>query len=73
LAGCYATLGETETSLEYLNKVVDMGYKSYNDIINNSLLDILHGNDDYESLVAIIKSRNDKMRDAVLENDFLTK
>ena len=73
LAGCHATLGETETSLEYLNKAAAMGYKSYNDIINNSLLDILHGNDDYERLVTKIKSRNDKMRETVLENDFLTK
>lgn len=73
LAAGNATLGNTAKSIEYLNKVLDMDYNDYYAIINNALLDPLHDNADYKSIVKTVKERNDKMKDKVLQEGFLTK
>ena len=73
LAGSYATLGNTDKSLSYLNQLFDLGYNTYFEIINNSLLDPLHGNPEYEEILKKIKEKNDKMREKVLQNGNLTK
>ena len=73
LAGSYATLGNTDKSLSYLNQLFDLGYNTYFEIINNSLLDPLHGNPEYEEILNKIKERNDEMKEAVLKEGVLTK
>jgi tetratricopeptide (TPR) repeat protein len=73
LAGCTASLGNLDKSLEYLNKVIEMGYYNYYAINTNSLLEPLYGNEQYEIIIKKIKAENDKMRDKVLEADILTK
>ena len=73
LAAGYATLGESAKSLENLNIVLDMGYNDYYAVINNALLDPLHGNPNYETLIQNIKDRNDKMREDILQQGILTK
>ena len=73
LAGSYATLGNTDKSLSYLNQLFDLGYNTYFEIINNSLLDPLHGNPEYEEILKKIKERIDEMKEAVLKEGVLTK
>lgn len=73
LAGCHATLGNTEKSLEYLNKVFEMGYFNYYTINSSSLLEPLYGNEEYERIISKIKVENDKMRDKVLASGLLIK
>ena len=72
LAGSYATLGNTGKSLSYLSQLLDLGYNAYFEIINNSLLDPLHGYAEYEDILAKIKEKNDEMKEAVLEAGILT-
>jgi tetratricopeptide (TPR) repeat protein len=73
LAGCHATLGNTEKSLEYMNKVFEMGYFNYYYINASSLLEPLYGNEEYEHIISKIKAKNDKMRDKVLASGLLAK
>ena len=73
LAGCYAAIGQHDKSIEQLSIVVEMGYNDYYAMVTNSLLDSLHGNDKYQNIISIVKSRNDKMREKVLQEGYLTK
>jgi hypothetical protein len=73
LAGCHATLGDTEKSIDYLETLIEKEYYNYYTLINSSLLDPLHDNKEYKNIISIVKARNDKMRDNVLDEGFLTK
>jgi tetratricopeptide (TPR) repeat protein len=73
LAGCHATLGNTEKSIGYLETLLDKEYYNYYTFINSSLLDPLHNNADYKRIISIVKEKNDKMREKVLQNGNLTK